>query len=245
MIRDIVRIARWLAFGAALVAVCHWAFLETTEVNVFTLALSGAFLILMILVAAGTINLGILIALGGTVKKGFGTARRHIGWSLLLSLPIVALIVVVLQADAWVARHSGEISAWFIARFGWSDISPLFRAYAYFSAWLRWLLLPLTGMAAMAAVLLRGRHGVASARWLAAAWHWRTLVIATLVSYVCVVLPWRLANWRPERLPPTWVEPAVAGVKLAFVVMVIAVGAAVIVRVTARAVAGRLGTADG
>ena len=114
------------------------------------------------------------------MKKGFGTARRHIGWSLLLSVPIAALIVGVLQVDAWVARHSGEISAWFIARFGWADITLLFRAYSYVSAWVRWLLLPVAGIAAMAAVLHQGRKGVVTSRWLAAAWHWRTLLVATL-----------------------------------------------------------------
>lgn len=244
MIRDVVRIARWLAFGAALVAICHWAFLETTEVNTFTLALSAFFLVLMVVTGAGVVNLAILLALGGTVKKQFGTARRHIGWCLLIALPIIAVVLGIMQVDAWVARHAGEIGAWFIARFGWADSTPVLRAYSYFSAWLRWVVLPLTGIAAMAAVFQQGRRGVATSRWLAAAWHWRTILVATVASYLCVVLPWRLAFWRPEGLPPTWVEPALAALKLAFVVVAMAVGAAVIVLVTVRAVAATPNAAE-
>jgi len=28
-----------------------------------------------------------------------------------------------LRGDAWVTAHSGEVSAWFIARFDWADVS--------------------------------------------------------------------------------------------------------------------------
>ena len=73
--------------------------------------------------------------------------------------------------------------------------------------------------------------------WLRRAWHWRTLVVASLVFVVLLALPWQLTTWRPE-LPPTWIEPVVAGLRLGTVVVLGLIGCALLVLVSIPAQAG-------
>lgn len=232
MIRRTLLVASWLAAGAALVAALYWLFLNTPESNVLMLSVSALLVLLMIALAATVANVAVLIALGGPLGSSVAVGARRAGWCLVVAVPLAALIWVVLLGDAWVARHAGEISAWFIARSGWADITPLFTAQRYVSVWLRWVLLPVAALAALASFLRRdtdGRRG-----WLRATWCWRTLLIATLAFVVLVVLPWRAAFWRPEGLPHTWIEPTIAAAKLAVVAALMAIGFAIMVVAAAR-----------
>jgi hypothetical protein len=225
MIRRGALIALWLLLGAAAIGGLFWAFLNTPESNALMLALSALLLLAMVVECALVVNAAVLLANGDGFAASVAGGARRIHWFLVAAIPAALLIWAVLRGDAWVARHSGEINAWFIARFGWSDVSALFRAQEYLSVWIRWVLLPVTALAALAAML---RAGSAAPRlWLRTAWHWRPLLIATVAFVVLIALPWRAAFWRPQNLPATWVEPAFAGVRLALIAITAAIGASV------------------
>jgi hypothetical protein len=233
MILRTLLIALWLAAGAAVLAGLYWLFLNTPESNVLMLTASAVLMVLMVLIAALVANVAVLLALGEALRTSIPSGARRIGWFMVAAVPVALLIWAINMGDAWVARRSGEISAWFIAQFGWADISPLFAFERYVSAWLRWVLLPVAALAALASLLRRGTDGPRR-RWLAATWHWRTLLIATLAFAILVALPWQAASWQPRGLPPTWIEPTVAALRLAMVAVLIAIGYAVIVMTATR-----------
>jgi hypothetical protein len=58
--------------------------------------------------------------------------------------------------------------------------------------------------------------------------------IATLAFIVLIALPWRATYWSQENLPPTWVQPTVAALRLSVVGVALALGAAVMIFATAR-----------
>jgi len=234
MIRQTVRLALWLGGGAAVVGGLYWSFLNTPEANLVTLTLSAVLAFLMIAVAAIVINVAVLLALGSPVRSSVVTGARRSVAVVVASLPVLALVWLINRGDAWVASRSGEISAWFIAKVGWADASPLFQTQMYLSVWLRWVLLPVTALAALAVWLKHGRHAIVTPRWVRVAWHWRTLLIATLAFVVLIAYPWRAALWRPQGLPPTWIEPVLAALRLSVVVVSMAMGAAVVILTIAR-----------
>lgn len=234
MIWRTLGIAAWLMVGAAVIGGLYWGFLNTPESNVLMLVVSAVLVLLMLGVAAFVVNVAILVALGKALTFSLGAGARRIAWFVIAALPVVLLTWAILRGDTWVSQKSGEISAWFIARFGWADISALFRAQSYLSIWLRWVLLPVTAIAILTAFLQHGARGVAPSRWLGAAWHWRTLLISTVAFAVFVALPWRAVYWSQEKLPPTWVQPVVAGLRLSLVGVAFALGAAVVVFTIAR-----------
>ncbi len=135
-------------------------------------------------------------------------------------------------------EHSGEINAWFIARFGWADISALMTRGSVGS--------PLAAAGSSSRLppsrcsprFCTTALAAWAVRWLRRAWHWRTLAMATIVFVLFFVLPWRLTTWRPA-VPPTWVEPTVAGLRLFAAVLLWSFGAALLVllSVSGRAVA--------
>jgi hypothetical protein len=214
MIARMLATSATIAIGAAAIGGLFWAFLNTPESNVLTLVLSSLLVVVMLAAAALTVTLAVLLVMGEPVRAGAAIGARRFMWALLIAVPIALLILTVSRADAWIAQHSGEISAWLIARFGLADPTRLFQAISYISIWLRCVVFPLAGVAALSAVLRHGAAGFARLPWLRAAWHWRTLVISTLAFVILLVLPWRLANWSPPGLPATWVQPAAAAIRL-------------------------------
>jgi hypothetical protein len=212
----------------------YWGFLNTPEANLVMLTLSAVLVLLMIVVGAVVVNVAILLALGSPVRSSVATGARWSVAVVIACLAVLPLVWMINRGDAWVASRSGEISAWFIAKVGWADITPLFQTQMYLSVWLRWVLLPVTVLAALAVWLQHGGRAIGRARWLRAAWHWRTLVIATLTFVVLIAYPWRVATWRPQGLPATWIEPALAAVRLSAIAASMAVGAAVVIMTVAR-----------
>jgi hypothetical protein len=232
MIRRTLVIAVWLAVGAALLGGLYWLFLNTPESNALTLTASALLVMLIVATAAIVANVAVLLALGGTVLSSLRPATRYGGWFLAVAFPASAIVWAITLGESWTAQRSGEISAWFIAQVGWSDITPFFTAERYISVWLRWVLVPVASTALLASRLAPADG--ARRRWLAGIWHWRTLAIATLAFVMLVALPWRAAFWRTAGLPPTWIEPAVAVIRLTIVTMLIAIGFAVMVMASAR-----------
>jgi hypothetical protein len=229
----VLRVAAWLAIAGAIVAGLYWAFLNTPESNALTLTASALLIVAVVVSAAVGVNAAVLLARDGHVRDSLRAAARRIGWFLIAAIPALLIWWATMRADAWVSRHSGEISAWFIARFGWADIGWLFASQAWISRWIRWAVVPVVVLTLLTSFFDSGLRSLASVGWLRRVLHWRTLVTATLVFVLLFALPWQLTAWRPM-LPATWVEPTVAAIRLGVAAMAIALGSAFLVTIAAR-----------
>ena len=233
MIARIVSIAAWLGVGAAVLGGMYWLFLNTPEANVLMLGASVLLIILMVIGVAIIVNSAVLVARGQTWRYALARGVRTVPWFLIAAIPLVLIWWDVLATDAWVGRHAGEISAWFIARLGWADIEWLFTIETWLSRWLRWAFAPVVALCLLSALLSDGAGALRRTQWIRRVLHWRTLVPATLVFILLFALPWQLVDWRPE-LPPTSVEVMAAAARLGSAAILIVVGAALLVTTAAR-----------
>ena len=222
-------VATTLAIGVAVCAGLYWTFLNTPESNVAMLTASALLVITVIAVAGATVNVAILITRGIALRSALLGGLRGLGWFLAVALPLAVAWMAISRFDAWTVAHQGEINAWFIARFGWADVSWLFRLETWASRWLRFAMLPAFALSLLAALLTS--EGARRMMWPRRAGHWRTLATVTAVFVLLWALPWQLTNWRPE-LPPTWLQPLVASIRLGVVFLLAIVGASVIVLVS-------------
>jgi hypothetical protein len=226
----------WVLAGAAIAAGLSWAFLNTPESTVWTLALSGLFVLALLAAAALTLNAALL-----SWERGWSWAvvRRAAAGVV----PFVLCLLLVLaswwlfgRARDWLGARSGEIGAWFIARVDWSDVRPLTGAAQAVCDWMRMVVVPMAALAWLAAALRDGWPAfvspVAARRSLAP----HRLLAATAVSGACLWAPWTyLTLWVPRGLPPTWVEPAVAVLKFGAMAALGAVGVSLLTRLAASA----------
>ena len=164
MIGRLLRTALWLLLGALVVFGLYWLLLNTPESNALALISSAILVVLIIAISALFVNTALGLATGAPLAPSAAAAARGIHWVVLAAVPAVLLWWAIVRADRWVVDHAGEINAWFIARYGWSDISSLFRAEVWVSRWLRWSLIPLIALALAGALLAGGVAGVAG-RW--------------------------------------------------------------------------------
>jgi hypothetical protein len=226
VIRRGLRVALALAATAAAGGALYWAFLNTPESNLIMLALSGLLTVLLVTAVAAGVNTSILFAHGVSAREAIGTALRGIGWFVLAAIPVVLTWWAVARADAWIVARQGEITAWFIARWDWADIGGLLQAELWVSRWLRWAVAPLVSLSLLGAFLRQPRGNSTLA--LRRALHWRTLGAVTLTFILLFALPWQLTAWRPN-LPPTWLEPAVAALRLGTVLLLALAGASLMI----------------
>jgi hypothetical protein len=225
VIRRALGVSVVLAVGSVIAAVLYWLFLSTPESNVVMLGASAVLVLSLVAVIATTVNTAVLLARGASARAALAAGSRGTGWFLLAAAPLLFAWWAIGRGDAWIGSRQGEINAWFIAQFGWADISRLVQAEVWASRWIRWAVLPVICLSLLAALLTREvRH----TEWLRRAWHWRTLLVATIVFVLLFALPWQLTAWRP-RLPPTWLEPAAAGLRLGVVFLLGLLGAAVMI----------------
>lgn len=221
----VLRVATWLVAGQLIVGGLYWAFLNTPESNTLMLGVSVLLLIAMILSAGFTIGAGLLSA----GYRRTGLAIWGAPWVLVAAVPPVLLWWLVGIGDRWLVAHSGEIAAWFIARFGWADMTWLMRALDWLSLWLRGVVAPLLGLALFNALLLQGAAALGRRWWLGRALRFSTLIVSTLAFSLFVLLPLQAAYWPSTGLPPTWVQPALAGLRLLAVGLIMTLGWAIIV----------------
>ena len=225
----LVLVALWILVGGALTAGVYWGFLITPESTVWALMLS-ALLALLALALVG-FTAGAAIA---TWWHGRSMAVVHHAWRSIPGVVPAALIVWVMwwlahRAEVWVATYSGQINAWFIARFGWDDMSWLFTAIASAADWFRFVLAALLALSLMAGFVAIGWRSLGQPAWLRRALRPRAMAAATLWFGALIALPWLyLVPWRPENLPPTSIELAFIAVKLSVSAVLIAIGAALI-----------------
>jgi hypothetical protein len=230
MIGRFLRTAAWLSAGAIVVFGLYWLLLSTPEANAVALIASALLLLAIVVTAALFLSTALRIASGGHAGDSMRAAARSLHWVVLAAVPALLLWWGIVRADRWVIAHSGEINAWFIARFGWADISSLLRAEVWVSRWLRWSLIPLASLALLGALLDGGVAGIGG-RWRRAL-GWRAVAIAALSFVVLIALPLPLVSWRPA-LPPTWVQPAVAAGRLGAVAALWIAGASLLVLLAA------------
>jgi hypothetical protein len=228
MIGRTARVTGWMLGGSAGLAALYWLLLNTPETSTLALAASAALLLALLALSALVVNVAVLLSRGSPFGEAFRRGIRGAPWFVAMLVPLAAIWWVITAVDSWVSNHAGEINAWFIARFGWADVSRLFLAETWLARWLGWVVAPLAGLSLLAAWLDYGGAGVRRDAWLVRAWHWRTLILATLVFVLFIVLPWQITQWRPA-LPATWVEPAVAALRLSVVAILWSAGAALLI----------------
>jgi len=222
--------ALWILVGSALTAGVYWGFLITPESTIWALMVSGV----LALVALALVGLTASGAIAMWWHGASLTAVRRAVTSVPGVFP-AALIVLVIwwlanRAEVWIAMRSGQINAWFIARFGWDDMSWLFTAIGYAVDWVRWVIAALLALSLMAGFAAIGWRALAQAAWLRRALRPRAIAAATLWFGGLIALPWiYLVPWRPEGLPPTSIEFAFIVAKLSVSAILFAIGAALVV----------------
>jgi hypothetical protein len=214
-------VTAWILGGAGVAGGLYWGFLNTPESTMWALALSAILLLLALIAIGVTVNGAILLWTRGPSPAAVRLAARSAPAIVPAALIVIATWWLVLYAEAWINLRSGSINAWFIARFGWDDVSWLFAAVRYLSIWLRWLLAALLAIWLMASVLYGAKYRVSV----------RRIALASVWFVILIVVPWAyLVPWRPEGLPASSLEPVFIGVKLLLAAIFIAGGAALIVR---------------
>ncbi|MGE3273932.1 MAG: hypothetical protein AB7O67_02390 [Vicinamibacterales bacterium] len=221
----------WVGAGAVVAGAFYWAFLNTPESNVLTLALS-ALLVLAVLVVLAVAVSGAVIAARERAFSATTARRAAAAVPLFLAALPPALVLAWLTARGhqWLTDHSGEISAWFIASLGWSDVGWLIDGAGWVLTWIAWVVGPVLTLSLLSWLTTRERTGGAL-RWAIRVWHWRVLGLATLWFVLLVALPWQAASWRPPGMPSGGtMEPVLAALKLAVIAVVMTVGATLMIR---------------
>ena len=211
----------WVLAGGSAAGGAYWAFLNTPESTVWALGASAVLLAAALALAGATVNGAILLWTRGPSRHALVQALLRAPAVVPAALIVIAIWWLTAQAEAWVTMRSGPISAWFIARLGWADVSWLFAGVGYVAVWTRWVLAVMLATWLMAAIVHGAKHRL-SLKGIGLASVWFVLLIA---------LPWiYLVPWRPAALPPTSMEIAFIGVKLFVAAAVIAGGLALVIR---------------
>ena len=232
MIARFASVATALGLGVALCAGLYWMFLNTPESNALMLTASALMALAFAGAAALAVNAAVLLARGATFRAALGGAARGLFWFVVAITPLALAWWAIGWMDGWVERHSGEINAWFIAQFGWADISGVLATQVWLSRWLRWAVFPVLSLSLLA-TLLSGQDRASATAWLRRAWHWRTIAVPTLVFVLLFALPWQLTGWRPQ-LPATWIEPTAAAGRLGLALLLALAGAAIMIIASAK-----------
>lgn len=225
----------WLLVGGAISAAVYWGFLIMPVSTVLAL-ITSAILGLVTLVLVGmTVSGTFDILTSGVSVSGFKRAWRSVPAIVPAALIVLLVWWMTSRAELWVGQRSGPISAWFIARFGWDDISWLFTAIRYVAAWFRWVIALMFALSLIAGVHAIGWRALAQPAWVRRALAPRSLLVATICFVVLIALPWMyLVPWRPTSLPATGIELAFITTKLATAAVLFAAGIVLIAREASR-----------
>ena len=235
--RGFVKSALTLGVGYTAVAGLFWALLSVPESNVLALTSSLA-LVVALVAAAG-------VTTGGAAAFGHDAAAREAARRSMAGLPgfVAGLLVfaalwwLTAGADTWWRAHRGEADALWLRYVGSSRTGPL-HALVEWTLWLaRWVLGP-SIVAGLVSVGTLG--GVRSTvKGLRTAFGLAPLAVAAAGALVISQGLQRLAYWRPKMLPPNWLEPTFAAVKLFAIYASLAVIGAAVLGVHGRAARNR------
>ena len=231
--------ALWILIGAALTGGVYWAFLITPESTVWALMVSAVLAIVALALVGFTAGGAIALWWHGASMTGIKHALRSIPGVIPAALIVWIIWWIAGRAEVWIAMRSGQINAWFIARFGWDDMSWLFTAIGIAADWFRWVIAALLALSLMAGFVSIGWRALMHPAWLRRALRPRAIAGATLWFGALIALPWLyLLPWRPENLPPTSIEFAFIVTKLSVSAILFALGAALVVYESARQAPG-------
>lgn len=222
-------IAAWLIVGQVVASGLYWVLLNTPESNATMLIASAGLVVLIAFVAGVTLGAAILTSAATSI----GRAVLGSPWLVVALVPALVLWWLASGAEAWMAAHSGEIAAWFIATLGWADVSLLMRGLGYISAWIRWVVGPLLAIALFASLLFRGRVALRDPSWIVRALRPSAVLVSTLAYVLLIVLPLQFVYWRPPGLPATWIEPTTAALRLGLIALAATIGWAIMIAMVA------------
>jgi hypothetical protein len=217
----------WILIGSAITAGIYWGFLITPESTIWALMVSALLALVALAMVGLTANGALVILSQGVSAAGLRRALASVPSVIPAALIVLAVWWLTSRAETWVALRTGAINAWFIARFGWDDVSWLFSGVRYMAEWIRWVISALLALSLMAGIAAVGWRAIAQAAWLRRALRPRAVLVATLWSVALIALPWMfLVPWRPQNLPPSSIEFAFIVAKLSVSAILFACGAA-------------------
>ncbi|MGE0042627.1 MAG: hypothetical protein AB7H88_09340 [Vicinamibacterales bacterium] len=228
--KAVVVTTAWLGAGLVAAGALYWGFLNTPESNAAMLAASALLFAAVVAVIGVAVNGAVLEARTGTLRAG--EAVRALPGFAAASIVALAVRWLAGTGASWTEAHAGEISAWFIATAGWSDVRWLLTSAAWFFSWAAWVAGPVIAISLLARLVAPGETD-GGVRWLTRAFHWRVLGLATLWFALLVWLPWQAAPGRPAAFPTGAMEPALAALKLAAIGLVMTAGLGLVIRIAA------------
>ena len=221
--------AVWILVGSAITAGVYWGFLITPESTIWALIVSALLAIVTLAMIGVTANGALVILSQGVSPAGLRRALAAVPNVIPAALIVLLVWWLTSRAETWVALRSGAINAWFIARFGWDDVSWLFSGVRYVAGWVRWVISALLALSLMGGIAAVGWQAIAQVAWLRRALRPRAVLAATLWFVALIALPWMfLVPWRPQNLPPSTIEFAFIVAKLSVSAVLFACGAALV-----------------
>jgi hypothetical protein len=231
MTRRLLVIAGWLAAGHAVLAGLYWLLLAIPESNVAMLAASTLTVLVAVLFFGWVEAVGILAWQPETHPRQL--PRRAVGTApgvwLGVALFVVVWLLVAHAGGLWGGRR-GEIDAWLIAHFGWTNTGWLHTAFRWLLAFVQFLGLS-ASVALASAVAAGGLGAIRRARWIRDGVSLRRLLTLAGILIVFFWLPMRTANWRPAWLAPNWQETTFVALKLAILYVLANLGWALVLGV--------------
>ena len=214
MTARLLAIAGWLAGGHAVLAGLYWLLLAIPESNVAMLAASALTVVVAVVVFGWVEAVGLLAWQPEApprelLRRGLGKAP---GVWLGAALFVAAWFLVAYAQTRW-DGYSGEIDAWLMAQFGWSDAGARHTAFRWLLAFVRFLVLSLAVSLAWA-IAAGGFRALRHARWVRDAVSIRRLLTLAGILIVFFWLPTRAVNWRLAWLAPNWQETTFVVLKL-------------------------------
>lgn len=214
-VRRLLAVVCWLFVGHLALGGLYWLLLNVPESNVLALGTSGLLVLLIV------IGLGIVDVTGLAWLQPDRSFRAALGRSLRL-LPVFVIALVLWWAINWIAgaielryeARTGEITAWFIAKFNWTRTNWVHRLIPLLINGFRYVLGVSIAVSLLAAATMDGVGAIFRPRWLMRALSPVSLVIITVSIAALIWLPWQYVYWRPAAIPANVVEVLFNGIKL-------------------------------
>jgi hypothetical protein len=225
MIRRLALATLTLALGAAITGGLFWALLNVPESNTLALTLSATIVVLMA-VACG-------LAIGAAAALAQHTPPRQVAPRAVSTLIHFAIGLVLFgmlwamtgSASGWWSAHRGEIDAVILRYLGRTETAWLHTS----ASWTFWLIRWALGLSFVVGLVTSGVGG--GVRAVGAGLQRSVALVPLAVATALVLLVarglWPMTSWRPASLPATWVQPALAAVKLGVLFGVASVLAAI------------------
>lgn len=223
--RRLLGSAAVLAIGGAVAGGLFWALLNVPESNVPALLLSVLLVALVAVTAWATGGVAAHLDDRGSLAGTAGRSIKSLPAMMLAAAVFIALWWTTGAANEWWRLHQGETDAMFIAR-GMTNTAWLHVTMN----WLLWFVRWVVGSSLVLGVLVATtREGLGrTAGGLRLALRALPLLAATVGALVIDQGIWRLAFWRPEGLPASWVEAGFAAGKLSLLYVAAALVGAVV-----------------